>query len=257
MWKLILILIASPAYVFASSHVVIDSSDGGTIIPSTVSNSYKTVFSILNIKEEGSGILEEGSGIAKKGFDITNEGSGMIEGSGSSTTEKYISTIQTQMTTKLVKTDDLYKKVLDCDAKRVLQHNYRRVTWYKVTGDDELTGIVSIRQKNRTVAYYAGARGRYEVTESNSLVIVNPSKSDCGTYQCQLWADLGQQNQKGNIEFKIEGCADIEFYYIDHMELIMFGNLIIIILLGFILWYAVRISRKKSKGNSDDKVPLI
>ncbi|XP_078097393.1 CD83 antigen-like [Mustelus asterias] len=92
---------------------------------------------------------------------------------------------------------------LPCRAEYELEIQYRAISWYKIVGNgDGLTGIVRKDFRENIARQYLGFNGSIELdsTRPFSLIIHNVSREDFGTYQCSLWAPLGERNKQADVE---------------------------------------------------------
>ncbi|XP_043574996.1 uncharacterized protein LOC122564336 isoform X2 [Chiloscyllium plagiosum] len=107
------------------------------------------------------------------------------------------------VTEVFVRLGDMAK--LPCDAAGESQIQYRALSWYKVAADGfSLTGIIRRDFKQNIVWKYLGFNGSVEVNSTSPyfLTIYNVSNEDLGTYQCIIWAPLGEQNIDGNVKLQ-------------------------------------------------------
>uniref|UniRef100_UPI00398F8488 CD83 antigen-like n=1 Tax=Pristiophorus japonicus TaxID=55135 RepID=UPI00398F8488 len=94
---------------------------------------------------------------------------------------------------------------LPCDARSKSAVEYRAISWYKVADDGlSLSGIVRKDFKENIARSYLGFTGSVEVASANPyfLTIHNISSEDLGTYQCSLWAPLGEQNKQADVRLR-------------------------------------------------------
>ncbi|XP_048406751.1 CD83 antigen isoform X2 [Stegostoma tigrinum] len=107
------------------------------------------------------------------------------------------------VTEVLTRLGDIAK--LPCDAPGESEVQYRAISWYKVADDGfSLSGIVRRDLKENIVWRYRGFNRYIDVNSASPyfLTIYNVSSEDFGTYQCSVWAPLGEQNVKGNVRLQ-------------------------------------------------------
>ncbi|XP_060706149.1 CD83 antigen-like isoform X2 [Hemiscyllium ocellatum] len=107
------------------------------------------------------------------------------------------------VTEVFVRLGDMAK--LPCDAPGESQVQYRALSWYKVGADGfSLSGIIRMDFKQNIVWRYLGFNGSVAVNSTSPyfLTIYNVSDEDLGTYQCIIWAPLGEQNKDGNVKLQ-------------------------------------------------------
>ncbi|XP_067914055.1 CD83 antigen-like [Heterodontus francisci] len=98
--------------------------------------------------------------------------------------------------------------MLPCQAEPTLGIQYRAISWYKVDDDGVgLTGIVRKDFQENITRKYLGFNGSVELASARPyfLTIHNVSNEDFGTYQCSLWAPLGERNKQADVGLREEG----------------------------------------------------
>ncbi|XP_041040061.1 CD83 antigen-like isoform X2 [Carcharodon carcharias] len=91
---------------------------------------------------------------------------------------------------------------LPCRAQYKFGIQYRAISWYKIADDGVgLTGIVRKDFQENIARRYLGFNRSIELAPARpfSLIIHNVSSEDFGTYQCSLWAPIGEQNKQADV----------------------------------------------------------
>ncbi|XP_072365695.1 CD83 antigen-like [Scyliorhinus torazame] len=134
---------------------------------------------------------------------------------------------------------------LPCKADFQVGLQYRAISWYKIIDNGVgLTGIVRKDFRENITRKYLGFNGPIELDSARPycLIIHNVSREDFGTYQCSLWAPLGEQNKQADVGLREK---DIRF---ERWWIIVPLVLMILVLIIFIGIYA-----RKYNGPSDYK----
>nr|XP_015220163.1 PREDICTED: uncharacterized protein LOC107079557 isoform X3 [Lepisosteus oculatus] len=94
-----------------------------------------------------------------------------------------------------------------CTARPQKGVHYRRVSWYRVLGENQLSGLVLKDLLSNWTRPYIHVNRSYEIDADSSLVVPLPRAEDEGLYRCVLWAPVGEQIQTGDALVSVHGCT--------------------------------------------------
>ncbi|XP_056280206.1 uncharacterized protein LOC130200183 [Pseudoliparis swirei] len=94
-----------------------------------------------------------------------------------------------------------------CPSVAIDNMEFSSVTWYKINGAQ--VGIIRRGRDNKIKRFGHFVRSlEPQFGEKHSLLIPNVTPEDSGTYQCEISANIGSQNQNFEVHLKVNDCAN-------------------------------------------------
>lgn len=103
---------------------------------------------------------------------------------------------------------DCYEDVsVMCPVPDIDSMDFVSVAWYKLHSPQKL-GIIRRGKDNKTTQYYNFTRSiKPEFGEKHSLLLRHVTPEDSGTYECEISANIGGQNQNLEVGLKVHVCV--------------------------------------------------
>ncbi|XP_015210094.2 uncharacterized protein [Lepisosteus oculatus] len=128
--------------------------------------------------------------------------------------------------------------LISCPAKSEQDVQYRAISWYKVSDQGHLSGIVRWNLQSNLVSVYSGLKQSvgFPTGDGFTIELRNLTQQHLGVYRCTLWAPLGRQNREGDTRLTVTGCSTLAdifqdmkiFLQTDYKLLALFPSVIIV-----------------------------
>ncbi|XP_068589212.1 uncharacterized protein [Cebidichthys violaceus] len=111
----------------------------------------------------------------------------------------------TQSQTEIIKANCYDDVPVMCPAVEIDGMDFLSVAWYKV--NKTKVGIIRRGTDNKTRLYKPIRSPKPRFGEKHSLVIPSVTPEDSGTYECEISAKVGQQNQNHKVQLTVNECV--------------------------------------------------